>query len=162
MEERRDVAPCKPISVKIYTQGEDEIHQHSVAFHLNKRINFMGQTAFSTVLLSQSAASYLPLLDTFMLLCQGPLKGVHRMPIGVQYVAIFFLISGNYVTQPLATWEDTAKEVSEQRSRLGLEILVALLDRTSTNEVPYYKTSYGTVMALLLLGEFSAPSFSLD
>ena len=37
-----------------------------------------------------------------ILLCQGPLKEVDRMPIGVRYLAIFFITSGNYITQPLA------------------------------------------------------------
>lgn len=37
-----------------------------------------------------------------MLLCQGPPKGSGALPIGVHYLAVLFVTSGVYITQPMA------------------------------------------------------------
>jgi MFS family permease len=95
-----------------------------------------------------------------ILLCQGPLKEVHRMPIGVRYLAIFFITSGNYITQPLAVvWLANNMSGHYKRSfgaaiQIGIGNVGGIIGSNIylANQAPYYKTGYGTGMGMLLAG----------
>jgi len=95
-----------------------------------------------------------------ILLCQGPLKEVHRMPIGVRYLAIFLITSGNYITQPLAVvWLANNMSGHYKRSfgaalQIGIGNVGGIIGSNIylVKEAPMYKTGYGTGMAMLLFG----------
>ncbi len=95
-----------------------------------------------------------------ILLCQGPLKEAHRMPIGVRYLAIFFITSGNYITQPLIiVWLANNMSGHYKRSfgaaiQIGIGNVGGIIGSNIylANEAPYYKTGYGTGMGMLLFG----------
>ncbi len=98
-----------------------------------------------------------------IVLCQGPLKvkpGHYRMPIGVRYMSIFFITSGNYITQPLAVvWLANNMGGHYKRSfgaalQIGIGNIGGIIGSNIylANQAPSYKTGYGTGMGLLLFG----------
>jgi hypothetical protein len=82
------------------------------------------------------------------------------MPIGIRYMSIFFITSGNYITQPLAVvWLANNMGGHYKRSfgaalQIGIGNVGGIIGSNIylATEAPYYRTGYGTGMALLLLG----------
>lgn len=105
----------------------------------------------------------LAIVGYIILLAQGPIHIQHRLPIGVRYTAIFFITSGNYITQPLAVvWLANNMAGHYKRSfgaaiQIGIGNIGGIIGSNIylANEAPYYRTGYSTGLALLLLGGIS-------
>lgn len=102
----------------------------------------------------------LTVIGYIILLCQGPLNIKHRLPIGVCYMSIFFIVSGNYMTQPLAVvWLANNMIGHDKRSfgaalQIGIGNVGGIIGSNIylADQAPFYRTGYGTGMGLLLFG----------
>ncbi len=103
----------------------------------------------------------LAVVGYIILLCQGPLKGPNKgIPVGARYMAIFFVVSGNYICQPLAiVWLANNMSGHYKRSfaaalQIGIGNVGGIIGSNIflSQEAPYYKTGYGTGMGMLLFG----------
>lgn len=94
-----------------------------------------------------------------MLLCQGPPKGHGALPIGVRYLAVFFIITGIYVTQPMAVVWLANNMGGHYKKSFGAALQIGLGNAGGiigsniylAKEAPRYPTGYGTALGLLWL-----------
>lgn len=92
-----------------------------------------------------------------MLLCQGPAKGPGAMPIGVRYLALFFILSGIYITQPMSiVWLANNMGGHYKRSfstamQIGLGNIGGIIGSNIylAKEAPKFHTGYSTGLGLL-------------
>ncbi len=103
----------------------------------------------------------LAVIGYIILLCQGHAGEKHNpIPVGVRYMSIFFITSGNYIAQPLAVvWLANNMGGHYKRSfgaalQIGVGNVGGIIGSNIflSNQAPYYKTGYGTGMGLLVAG----------
>lgn len=94
-----------------------------------------------------------------LLLGQGPPSKTGGLPLGVRYMAIFFVTSGVYVTQPICiVWLVNNMGGHYKRSfgtsmQIGLGNIGGIIGSNIylQQEAPSYKTGYGTALAFMWL-----------
>ncbi|RFU29213.1 hypothetical protein B7463_g7112, partial [Scytalidium lignicola] len=94
-----------------------------------------------------------------MLLCQGPPKGHGALPVGVRYLAVFFVNTGIYITQPMAiVWLANNMGGHYKRSfgtamQIGIGSIGGIIGSNIylVQEAPRYYTGYGTALGMLWL-----------
>lgn len=92
-----------------------------------------------------------------MLLLQGPAKGTGAMPIGIRYLACFFILIGVYVTQPMSiVWLANNMGGHYKRSfgtamQIGLGNIGGIIGSNIylASEIPKFHTGYSTALGLL-------------
>ncbi|KAH8820245.1 major facilitator superfamily domain-containing protein [Xylogone sp. PMI_703] len=94
-----------------------------------------------------------------MLLCQGPPTGHGALPVGVRYLAVFFVNTGIYITQPIAIVWLVNNMGGHYKRSFGAAIQIGLGNAGGiigsniylNQEAPRYHTGYGTALGMLWL-----------
>lgn len=92
-----------------------------------------------------------------MLLCQGPPTGQGALPIGVRYLAVFFVFTGIYIVAPMAiVWLANNMGGHYKRSfgtaiQIGVGNVGGIIGSNiyPAAKAPRYKTGYSTALGML-------------
>jgi hypothetical protein len=92
-----------------------------------------------------------------ILLAQGPVEGPGALPYSVRYMAVFFVVSGIYITQPISiVWLTNNmgghyKRAFGTATQIGIGNVGGIIGSNIylTKQAPRFWTGYGTALAML-------------